>query len=168
MTTPNSPRRGTGRKTAPNQSINESNDDRDGKRSQAAETTPEERLETNDTATVATEDALEGQSKTLEDTDITEKSNPRKESKKRSLSPRQQQLTPENSEQAKKSKVTKYISRKEANNLLIDSGDAINSALKDLAKARALANRAGLSVDSRIIGMCPSIQLCILPASLSH
>ena len=167
MTTPNSPRRETGRKTAPNPSINESNGDRDEKKSEAAETAPEEPLETNNTATVATEDALEIRSKTLEGPDNAEKSNLSKESKKRKLSPRQQ-LTPENGQQAKKSKATKYISRKEANNLLIDSGDAINSALKDLAKARALANRAGLSVDSRIIGMCPSIQLCILPASLSH
>ena len=49
-------------------------------------------------------------------------------------------------------KQRKYLNRKETDALLIESAEAISKAVSDLGKARALANRAGLSVDSCIIG----------------
>jgi hypothetical protein len=45
----------------------------------------------------------------------------------------------------------KYLSRKQANALIIDSGIAIQAALEHLEQARALAAKAGLSVDSNIL-----------------
>jgi hypothetical protein len=46
----------------------------------------------------------------------------------------------------------KPFTKKRANALLIDSGEAIQAALQDLEKARELATKAGLSVDSHILG----------------
>lgn len=46
----------------------------------------------------------------------------------------------------------KQFVKHRANALLIDSGEAIQAALKDLEKARQLATLAGLSVDSHILG----------------
>jgi hypothetical protein len=46
----------------------------------------------------------------------------------------------------------KPFTKKRANALLIDSGEAIQAALLDLEKARELATLAGLSVDSHILG----------------
>lgn len=46
----------------------------------------------------------------------------------------------------------KYITRKQANALLIDSGETISVARRALEPARELAERAGLSVESSILG----------------
>ena len=46
----------------------------------------------------------------------------------------------------------KYITRKQSNALLIDAGEAIAAALRGLEAAQELAGRAGLSVDSSILG----------------
>jgi hypothetical protein len=46
----------------------------------------------------------------------------------------------------------KYITRKQANALVIDAGEAAIAALKGLEAARELADKAGLSVDSSILG----------------
>ena len=48
-------------------------------------------------------------------------------------------------------KPEKFISRRQANSLLVDSELAIQKAVKHLHEARELAKRAGLSIDSRII-----------------
>jgi threonine dehydratase len=46
----------------------------------------------------------------------------------------------------------KYITRRQANALVIDSGEAVAKALHGLEPARRLAEQAGLTVDSSILG----------------
>ena len=60
-------------------------------------------------------------------------------------------LSPVPARPTKKAKL-KYITRKQSNALVIDAGEAVVAALRALEAARELAGRAGLSVDSPILG----------------
>ena len=65
-------------------------------------------------------------------------------------SPKQKRNGDSNSKKKDVKKI-KFMTRKQANALVIDSGVAIQKALEHLEAARALAQRAGLSVDASIV-----------------
>jgi hypothetical protein len=54
-------------------------------------------------------------------------------------------------DQYQPAKKFKYLTRKQGNALLIDSGEAVKKALTDLEVAAELSARAGLSIDSAIV-----------------
>ena len=150
------------RAAAAEESVIECNDNPKGNESPTQQPTGNAHHETPVDRGEAAEEILVRQTKRAADQDPNETSNAQKEqpvTKKKKNSPLTQQELPSIGEPPEGPKHGKYLNRKETDALLIESAEAISKAVSDLGKARALANRAGLSVDSCIIGAFVSILL---------